>query len=30
MIRDWADSQAEHQREVKRLLEIMVSENTNR
>ena len=30
MIRDWADSQAEHQREVKRLLEIMVSENAKR
>jgi hypothetical protein len=30
MIRDWADSQAEHQREVKRLLEVMVSENAKR
>ena len=30
MIRDWADSQAEQQREIKRLLEIMVRENVNR
>jgi hypothetical protein len=30
MIRDWADSQAEHQREVKRLLEVMASENAKR
>jgi hypothetical protein len=30
LIRDWVDSQAEHQREVKRLLEIMVNENVNR
>jgi hypothetical protein len=29
VIRDWADSQAEHQREVKRLLEIMVREKVN-
>jgi hypothetical protein len=30
MIRDWADSQAVHQREVNRLLEIMVSDNAKR
>jgi hypothetical protein len=30
LIRDWVDSQAEHQREVKKLLEIMVGDNTNR
>src|SRR5271169_3136642 len=30
MIRDWADSQAEHQREIKRLLEIMARDNVNR
>ena len=30
MIRDWVDSQAEQQREIKRLLEIMVRENVNR
>jgi hypothetical protein len=29
MIRDWADSQAEHQREVKRLLEAMASDNVH-
>jgi hypothetical protein len=29
MIRDWADSQAEHQREVKRLLEVMASNNAH-
>jgi hypothetical protein len=29
MIRDWADSQAEHQREVKRLLEVMASNNVH-
>jgi hypothetical protein len=29
MIRDWVDSQAEQQREIKRLLEIMVRENVN-
>ena len=26
MIRDWVDSQAEQQREIKRLLEVMVRE----
>jgi hypothetical protein len=30
MIRDWVDGQAEQQREIKRLLEIMVRENVNR
>jgi hypothetical protein len=30
MIRDWVDSQAEQQREIKRLLEIMVRERVNR
>jgi hypothetical protein len=30
MIRDWVDSQAEQQREIKRLLEIMVREHANR
>jgi len=30
MIRDWVDSQAEQQREIKRLLEVMVRENVNR
>ena len=30
MIRDWVDAQAEQQREIKRLLEIMVRENVNR
>jgi hypothetical protein len=30
MIRDWVDSQAEQQREIKKLLEIMVRENVNR
>ena len=30
MIRDWVDAQAEQQREIKRLLEIMVRENANR
>jgi hypothetical protein len=30
MIRDWVDSQAEQQREIKRLLEIMVREHVNR
>ena len=30
MIRDWVDSQAAQQREIKRLLEIMVRENVNR
>jgi hypothetical protein len=30
MIRDWVDSQAEQNREIKRLLEIMVRENVNR
>jgi hypothetical protein len=30
MIRDWVDSQAEQQREIKRLLELMVRENVNR
>ncbi len=30
MIRDWVDSQAEQQREIKRLLEIMVREQVNR
>jgi hypothetical protein len=30
LIRDWVDSQAEHQREVKKLLEIMAAENANR
>jgi hypothetical protein len=30
MIRDWVDAQAEQQREIKRLLEIMVRESVNR
>jgi hypothetical protein len=30
MIRDWVDGQAEAQREIKRLLEILVRENVNR
>jgi hypothetical protein len=30
MIRDWVDAQAEQQREIKRLLEIMVRENVGR
>lgn len=30
MIRDWVDAQAEQQREIKRLLEIMVREQVNR
>ncbi len=30
MIRDWVDSQAEQQREIKRLLEIMVREKVDR
>src|SRR5499433_687616 len=30
MIRDWVDSQADQQREIKKLLEIMVRENVNR
>jgi hypothetical protein len=30
MIRDWVDAQAEQQREIKKLLEIMVRENVNR
>ena len=30
MIRDWVDAQAEQQREIKRLLEIMVRENVHR
>ena len=30
MIRDWVDAQAEQQREIKRLLEIMVRENAHR
>ncbi|MCK9918832.1 hypothetical protein MXD81_57875 [Microbacteriaceae bacterium K1510] len=30
MIRDWVDGQAEQQREIKKLLEIMVRENANR
>jgi hypothetical protein len=30
MIRDWVDAQAEQQREIKRLLEVMVRENVNR
>ncbi len=30
MIRDWVDSQAEQQREIKKLLEVMVRENVNR
>ncbi len=30
MIRNWVDSQAEQQREIKQLLEIMVRENVNR
>jgi hypothetical protein len=29
MIRDWVDGQAEQQREIKRLLEIMVREKVN-
>jgi hypothetical protein len=30
MIRDWVDAQADQQREIKRLLEIMVREQVNR
>jgi hypothetical protein len=30
MIRDWVDSQAEQQREIKKLLEVMVREHVNR
>src|SRR6186713_1434793 len=30
MIRDWVDSQADQQREIKKLLEVMVRENVNR
>jgi hypothetical protein len=30
MIRDWVDSQAEQQREIKKLLEVMVRENVSR
>ena len=30
MIRDWVDGQAEQQREIKRLLEIMVRERVDR
>jgi hypothetical protein len=30
MIRDWVDGQAEQQREIQRLLEIMVRERVNR
>jgi gamma-glutamyl:cysteine ligase YbdK (ATP-grasp superfamily) len=30
MIRDWVDGQAEQQREIKRLLELMVREKVNR
>jgi hypothetical protein len=30
MIRDWVDGQAEQQREIKKLLEIMVRERVNR
>ena len=30
MIRDWVDSQAEQQREIKQLLEIMVREKVDR
>ncbi len=30
MIRDWVDAQAEQQREIKKLLEIMVREHANR
>ena len=30
MIRDWADSQAEQQREIKRLLEIIAREKVDR
>jgi hypothetical protein len=30
MIRDWVDSQAAQQREIKKLLEIMVREHANR
>ena len=30
MIRDWVDLQAEQQREIKKLLEVMVRENVNR
>jgi hypothetical protein len=30
MIRDWVDGQAEQQREIKKLLEIMVRETVNR
>ena len=30
MIRDWVDSQADQQREIKKLLEVMVRENVGR
>jgi hypothetical protein len=30
MIRDWVDSQADQQREIKKLLEVMVREKVNR
>ena len=30
MIRDWVDGQADQQREIKRLLELMVREKANR
>jgi hypothetical protein len=30
MIRDWVDSQAEQHREIRRLLEILVRESTNK
>jgi hypothetical protein len=30
MIRDWVDSQAEQQREIKKLLEVMVREKVDR
>jgi hypothetical protein len=30
MIRDWVDSQADQQREIKKLLEVMVREHVNR
>jgi hypothetical protein len=30
MIRDWVDSQAAQQREIKKLLEVMVREHANR
>jgi hypothetical protein len=30
MIRDWADAQAEQHREIRRLLEILARESTNR